>query len=105
MKKVILETERLILRTWDAADIQPYFDINQDPEVIQFLRGPLVMQEVQDYIAAVNDHQDKHGYTLWAAEIKETRQLIGYIGLNYIDWYGALFTLAVEVGWRLGSQY
>ncbi len=36
--------------------------------------------------------------------MKETGELIGFIGLNYTDWESN-FTPAVEVGWRLGSQY
>lgn len=101
---IIIETERLILRTWEQKDAEPYFHINQDPKVLEFLRGPLTMQQINDFIPAVNQHQEKHGYTLWATELKETGQLIGFVGLNYTDW-PAPFTPAVEIGWRLGSQY
>lgn len=100
----IIETERLILRTWKKEDADPYFQINQDPKVIEFLRGPLTMEQVNDFIPAVNSHGDKHSYTLWATCLKETGELIGFIGLNYTDWESH-FTPAVEVGWRLGSQY
>lgn len=100
----IIETERLILRTWKKEDADPYFQINQDPKVIEFLRGPLTMEQVNDFIPAVNNHGDKHGYTLWAACLKETEELMGFIGLNYTNWESN-FTPAVEVGWRLGSQY
>src|SRR3990167_2232368 len=100
----ILETERLILRTWKKEDAEVYFQINQNPKVIEFLGGPLTREQIYDFIPAVNKHQEKQGYTLWAVELKETGELIGFIGLNYIDWE-AHFTPAVEVGWRLGSQY
>jgi RimJ/RimL family protein N-acetyltransferase len=62
------------------------------------------MKQVNDFIPAVNSHGDKHGYTLWAVELKETGELMGFIGLNYTDWESH-FTPAVEVGWRLGSPY
>ena len=100
----IIETERLILRTWKKEDADPYFQINQDPKVMEFLCGPLAMEQVNDFIPAVNSHQDKHGYTLWAACLKETDELMGFIGLNYTT-FESDFTTAVEVGWRLGSQY
>lgn len=100
----ILETERLILRTWKEEDAVDYFNINQDPKVIEFLRGPLTMEQVNDFIPAANSHGEKYGYTLWAVELKENGDLIGFIGLNYTDWESH-FTPAVEVGWRLGSQY
>jgi RimJ/RimL family protein N-acetyltransferase len=100
----IIETERLYLRTWQVLDAKPYFDINQDPQVIEFLRGPLTLEEVNQFMATANQHQEKWGFALWAAELKETKELMGFIGLNYTDWE-AHFTPAVEVGWRLGSQY
>lgn len=55
-----IETQRLILRTWKKEDADPYFQINQDPKVIELLRGPLSMEQVNDFIFAVNNHQDKH---------------------------------------------
>ncbi|PPE03399.1 GNAT family N-acetyltransferase [Holospora curviuscula] len=100
----IIETERLILRTLRKEDADPYFQINQDPKVIEFLPRALTMEQVNDFIPSVNNHQDKHGYTLWAAYLKETKELMGFTGLNYTDWEFN-FTPAVEVGWRLGSQY
>ncbi len=101
---VIIETERLLLRTWLASDVEPYYWINQDPKVIEYLLGPLSKEKVETFILAANTQQDSRGYTLWAVELKENHNLIGFIGLNYIDWESQ-FTPAVEIGWRLGSQY
>lgn len=100
----IIETERLILRTWRKEDAATYFQINQNPKVIEFLRGSLTMEQVKDFILAVNSHGDKHGYTFWATCLKETGELMGFIGLKYTNWESH-FTPAVGVGWRLGSQY
>ena len=103
----IIETERLILRTWKKEDARSYFQINQDLKVIEFLRGPLTMEQVNDFIPAVNRHHAELGYTLWAACLKETDELIGFIGLNYTDFFSKFdshFTPAVEVGWRLGRN-
>ena len=100
----IIDTERLILRTWNKEDARSYFQINQDPKVIEFLRGPLTMKQVNDFIPVMNSHGDTDSYTLWAACLKGTGELIGFIGLNYTDWESH-FTPAVEVGWRLGSQF
>lgn len=101
---VIIETDRLYLRTWQPQDAEPYWAINQDPRVIEFLRGVLTQDDVNQFIRGANQHQEKWGFTLWAAELKATGELMGFIGLNYTDW-SAHFTPAVEVGWRLGSQY
>ncbi len=32
----IIETDRLILRTWNDDDLQPMFAINQDPKVMEY---------------------------------------------------------------------
>lgn len=94
---IIVETQRLILRTWTIADRVAYYQINQDPKVIEFLRGPLSLEQAENFIVAANKHQQQHGYTLWAVELKENFKLIGFIGLNHIDWQ-APFTPAVEIG-------
>jgi RimJ/RimL family protein N-acetyltransferase len=99
----VIETERLLLRTWKKEDAAEYYRINQDPQVIEFLRASLTMQEVNDFIASMNQQFDKLGYTLFAAEEKNGN-LIGFIGLNLPLWE-AHFTPCVEIGWRLGSQY
>lgn len=101
---IIISTERLILRTWQVEDSEAYFQINQDPKVIEFLRGPLSREQVQDFMRYVRRHDEQHGYTTWAAELKETGTLMGFIGLNTVDWQ-AHFTPAVEIGWRLGAEY
>lgn len=100
----VLQTERLLLRLWEPKDAQPYYDINQDPLVIEHLPGPLTHEQVADFMARMNKQYHEKRYTLWAVELKKTGELIGFIGLNYTDW-PAHFTPAVEIGWRLGSQH
>lgn len=104
VKMKMLETERLILRTWNEEDADSYFRINQDPKVIEFLRGPLTVEQVNNFIAVMNQHQDKHGYTLWATELKTTDEFMGFIGLNHAD-FADYFISDVEIAWRLGSQF
>lgn len=101
---VIITTERLILRTWQVEDSEAYFQINQDPKVIEFLAGPITMEQVHHFIQVANNHHEQYGYTFWAIELKKTGELMGFIGLRYIDWE-LPFAPAVEIGWRLGSQY
>lgn len=101
---VIIETDRLILRTWKQEDESAYFAINQDPKVIEFLLGPLTKGQVVDFIASCNAHYAEYGYAFWAAELKQTGELIGFIGLSSVMFKSA-FAPAVEIGWRLGSQY
>lgn len=101
----VLETERLILRTWRQEDVNMYFQINQDPKVFEYTEGSLTLQQIQGFISIANNHMEKYGYAQWTVELKKTEKLIGYIGIYNIDWKDISFTPAVTIGWRLGSQY
>lgn len=100
MKNIKIETERLLLRPWRTSDKKEFFRINQDPNVIAYLPGSLTMQEVEDFIQRQQQSLEKYGYCLWAAEVKETSHLIGFIGLNWTD-----FLNKIEIGWRLCSKH
>ena len=100
----IIETERLILRTWEDKDAEEYYHINQDSKVIEFVLGSLTMQQIKNFMNAMNEQFEKLKFTVFAAEEKYTGKLIGFIGLNQPKWESH-FTPCVEIGWRLGSQY
>lgn len=103
----IIETDRLLLRLWKQEDISPYYSINQDQRVIAFLPSFLMVpteQHAADFMVRMNNQHGLRKHALWALELKATGELMGFIGLNYTDWLASL-TPAVEIGWRLGSQY
>ncbi|KTD50500.1 acetyltransferase [Legionella rubrilucens] len=99
-----ITTTRLFLRPWHPNDSKPFFDINQDKKVLEFLPGPMSQEQINDFMQYQNAQLDKRKYMLWAAELQDTGELIGFIGLNYFD-KPTHFSPAVEIGWRLGSQY
>ncbi|MFN5382973.1 MAG: GNAT family N-acetyltransferase [Alphaproteobacteria bacterium] len=102
----IIETKRLILRTWTAEDVKPFYKMNQDPKVTEFLLGPLTLEECESFIQAQNEHFDQHNYTLFAAELKSSGEFIGFIGLKYRGLeFKTEFAPTTEIGWRLASQY
>lgn len=100
----IIETDRLILRTWQASDTEPYFQLNQDPKVLEFLPGPLTMPQVQTFIQNMQQQWEESHYTLWAVEEKSSGQFIGFIGLNNLD-LSPVLPSSVEIGWRLASAF
>lgn len=99
----IIETKRLILREWEDKDIELFARINQDPQVLEFLPGPLSKEESSSWVNKINESCKENEFGLWAATLK-TGELIGYIGLN-IPSFKASFTPCVEIGWRLGSAF
>ncbi len=46
----------------------------------------------------------QHGFGLWAAELRETGEFLGYVGLA-VPRFEAAFTPCVEIGWRLASKH
>ncbi len=99
-----LSTERLILRRWEDRDRAPFAALNADPIVMEFFTAMLSRTESDNFVDRIEDHFDRHGFGLWAAELKETQEFIGYVGL----WPATLeapFAPAVEVGWRLARQF
>lgn len=100
----ILETERLILRTWEDSDLQKMFEINQDPRVMEYFPSLQDLEITGKFIKRVNSHFDNHGYSLYACDRKDSNEFIGFIGLFTAD-FDAHFTPATEIGWRLSSKH
>ncbi|MDO8955063.1 MAG: GNAT family N-acetyltransferase [Gammaproteobacteria bacterium] len=98
------ETERLILREWQESDIEPFIALNQDLSVMEFFPAVLSPDETRAFIERIRIHFQKHGFGLWALELKSTSEFIGFVGLN-IPGFEAKFTPCVEIGWRLSSAH
>lgn len=100
-----METERLLLRPWSPADIEPLATVFANPDVWRypFERG-FSRGESERFLDRQLDHWETHGFGSWAAEVKTDRTLIGYIGLSIPTWLPEVLP-AVEVGWRLSPAY
>ncbi len=98
-----IETKRLLLREWLPRDLAPFTAINQDLEVMEYLFKPLTESETSAMIEKMQKHFEKYGFGLFACVVKETSELIGFVGLN-TPTFTAHFTPCVEIGWRLASS-
>ncbi|MGD0628730.1 MAG: GNAT family N-acetyltransferase [Terracidiphilus sp.] len=99
-----LTTDRLILRRWRASDRDPFRALNADPRVMEFFPALLTAEESDQAIPRIEDHFDRHGFSLYAAELIETQTFIGFVGIS-IPMFDAPFMPAVEIGWRLAYDY
>lgn len=99
-----IKTSRLILRPWQQNDLESYFLMNQDTKVLEFLPGAVSKEQCIDFMQYQNQQLENRGFMLWAVELQSTGELLGFTGLNYFD-KPTHFSPAVEIGWRLGSQY
>ena len=97
-----VETERLWLRRWSAAQHSSALaDINSDPRVMRYLGGAgLSAAESSEAAARYDAHWEQYGFGLWAAMEKSSGHALGFVGLSHPLWNPELIE-EVEVGWRL----
>jgi ribosomal-protein-alanine N-acetyltransferase len=82
-----LETERLVIRTFEARDAGPWLAMVSDPEVRRFLpAGPApTMEDFQRVIGERQAMERELGHTMWAVEDKTTGTFVGQCGLRPVD--------------------
>lgn len=98
-----LTTQRLILRPWREADIEPFAAMNADPRVMRFFPRPLGRDESHAFVERIEAGFEEHGYGLWVVERREAAGFLGFTGL-LVHTFEAPFTPATEVGWRFLSD-
>jgi RimJ/RimL family protein N-acetyltransferase len=98
-----MDTDRLIMRRWRESDREPFAAMNADPEVMEHFPSPLTRLESDAFVDKIEWGFDEYGYSLWALEVRETGDFIGFAGL-LLQTFEAPFTPAVEVGWRLARH-
>jgi RimJ/RimL family protein N-acetyltransferase len=97
------ETERLILRAWQISDREEFARLNSDVRVMEFMPACLSPAESDLFLDRINQHFSKHGFGLYAVELREGRRFIGTVGLM-VPAFEAHFTPCVEIGWRLSAD-
>ena len=97
--KVILETDRLLLREYVEEDAEAFFKLNTDPEVLRFVPDKALLN-VEQARQILIDHPiadyRKHGFGRGACILKSTGEQIGFAGLKYLEELGE-----VDVAYRL----
>ncbi len=107
--KIILITDRLILRTWKASDIPLMSAISSDPLVMEHFPALQDIAATQLLIDRANQHYETFGYAPCAVETKDTQEFIGFVGLSHppfeIPNFQPRGMPIVEIGWRLSSHH
>ncbi|MCI0379015.1 MAG: GNAT family N-acetyltransferase [Gemmataceae bacterium] len=98
--KVVVETARMFLREFDEADAPVFYQMCTDPEVTRFTGDGMVLQDVEHARRVlcerpIADYQ-KHGFGRWACVLKASGQVIGFVGLKFLE-----ELQEVDIGYRL----
>jgi RimJ/RimL family protein N-acetyltransferase len=99
-----LRTERLLLRRWRAADLEPFAALNADPLVMENFPATLSPEQSAALLERIERCFDEHGYGLWAVELPDEAPFAGFVGLAPVD-IDVAFAPAVELGWRLARAF
>ena len=96
----IIQTNRLGLRQWKNSDLSPFAEMNADKQVMEYFPNIMSLTETQSMMLRIQQHHKDYGYGLYATEILDTKEFIGFIGFS-TPRFEAAFTPCVEIGWRL----
>jgi RimJ/RimL family protein N-acetyltransferase len=98
-----LRTQRLLMRRWRRADLPPFAAMNADPEVMRHFPGTLDRQASDAWAERAMDSLERDGVGLWALEVLDTGDFIGFTGLLPMP-EGVPGAGGTEIGWRLARH-
>jgi RimJ/RimL family protein N-acetyltransferase len=100
--ETVATTERLVLRTWDAADLDEFMRVTNTAAVMRWLGGVWPREDHEAAFERISQYQRDFGHTLWLVEDRKSGELLGFCGLKRVNSPGAGdITGMPEVGWRL----
>ena len=102
MKNVILTTDRLVLREYCKEDFSWLYEILSDGETMKYYPKPYDEAGVARWLDWSLDNYQKHGFGLWAIELKETGEAIGDAGITMQPIDGEWLP---EVGYHIDKKY
>jgi ribosomal-protein-alanine N-acetyltransferase len=100
---IYFETSRLLLRDWEEKDFEPFCRLNADEEVMKYFPKTLSTEETDRFYQTILAEFKECGFGLYAVEVKETKDFIGFIGFHRAT-FEADFTPCIEIGWRLKKE-
>lgn len=99
---MILETERLVLDTWQVSDWTVLRPIATDVEVMRHITGgvPWTDEQIQSFVDRQMTLYLERGFCRWKLVAKPAGEMIGFCGVGF--WRDAPDP---EIGWWLARRY
>lgn len=100
----VIETDRILLRPFCLADIEPFAKICANPNVMRYIGDgkPTSFDIIAEKITAWIELYEQQKYGLMALVMKETKELVGFCGfirqtIDEVEY--------IELGYRLDEAY
>ena len=100
-----IRTERLILRNWEERDRALFHRINSDEQVMEFFPFRRSRAEADAKLNEFRAEIERNGFGWTAAEVAESGECIGFVGLHGSDHLPFLPAGTIEIGWRLAPEF
>jgi RimJ/RimL family protein N-acetyltransferase len=94
--------EQLTLRQWTDSDLEPFAEMNADPEVMHHFPALLTKAETAASLERFRQGIAERRWGLWAVDVDGI--FAGFTGLS-IPRFTAHFTPCTEIGWRFRRQF
>ncbi|WP_434054584.1 MAG: GNAT family N-acetyltransferase [Roseibium sp.] len=99
---ILMETERLLLRTWQDKDVDSFAEVCADPVVMRYFPDVMTREECEHLIVRCIEKHERDGFSMAPVEVRTTGEFLGFVGLNTPTYAAPLpFEPCVEIGWRL----
>jgi ribosomal-protein-alanine N-acetyltransferase len=79
--KIVVETQRLVLREMEAADQAFVSAMLTHPEVMRFWPRPFTPAETEEWLSRQQDRYSRHGHGYWLAAARDSGAPLGQVGL------------------------
>jgi len=99
---VFLETDRLILSTWQTSDWLAFRPIATDVEVMRYITGgvPWTDERIQSFVNRQVELFSERGFCRWKLLLKPAQEIIGFCGVGF--WGDGP---EPEIGWWLARPH
>ena len=102
--KIIIETERLVLKEPTSHNLDELYVLQADPDVMKYIgSGPRTKETVRDATESAIKHYEDHGFSMCMLYEKASGNFIGQAGLIYLAYNDK--QPDIEVGYRLHKRY
>lgn len=101
-QRIILETDRLVLREMNMDDFDALYKVLADRDIMRHYPYTFDEKRVSDWILRNMNRYHVNGFGLWAVCLKDTKEMIGDCGLTLQNIEGEMLP---EIGYHIRADH